>query len=74
MKLSLIIPFHKGAHYLEDCFSSIEEQNLTDYEVLFITNLEEDTTKIEDAYKSRIPLKHLEIGEDESVAAARNLG
>ncbi|MGI6500928.1 MAG: bifunctional glycosyltransferase/CDP-glycerol:glycerophosphate glycerophosphotransferase [Anaerostipes sp.] len=74
MKLSLIIPFHKGAHYLEDCFSSIEDQNLTDYEVLFITNLEEDTTKIEDAYKSRIPLKHLEIGEDESVAAARNLG
>ena len=33
-KVSIIVPYFKGAAYLEECIDSIEKQNLEDYEIL----------------------------------------
>ena len=36
MKISVIIPFHKGLHFLADCLDSLSEQTEKDFEVLII--------------------------------------
>ena len=35
-KVSIVVPFHRGLSYLDDCFSSILEQELlqSEYEVI----------------------------------------
>lgn len=47
MKLSIIIPFHKGIHFLRDCFESIRDQGLTSFEtILVLDHIEEDLTEL----------------------------
>ena len=51
MKLSIIVPFHRGIHFLEDCFASIRDQGITDFEtVLVLDHTREDISKIIDDY------------------------
>lgn len=35
-KVSVIVPYLKGPSYLEECIQSIENQNLSDYEILLV--------------------------------------
>ncbi len=37
-KVSIIIPFFKGPAYLEDCIGSLEQQNLSDYEIIIVND------------------------------------
>ena len=38
MKVSIIIPFHKGDAYLRDCLDSLVEQTYRDIEVIVISD------------------------------------
>lgn len=52
MKLSIIIPFHKGIHFLEDCLDSIREQGIVDYEtIVVLDHPDEDISQLVDNYK-----------------------
>lgn len=52
MKLSIIVPFHRGAHFLEDCFESIRDQGISDFEtVLVLDHIKEDISQILNEYK-----------------------
>ena len=63
MKLSIIIPFHKGKHFLEDCFESIRDQGLTSFEtILVLDHVKEDISAIIDKYQD-INLKIIELTE-----------
>ncbi|MDF2542635.1 MAG: hypothetical protein K0S47_2353 [Herbinix sp.] len=64
MKLSIIVPFHKGTHFLEDCFESIKDQGLSDYEtILVLDHVKEDVSGLIDAYRDKLNIKILEITE-----------
>lgn len=52
VKLSIIVPFHKGIHFLEDCLESIRDQGIVDYEtVLVLDHIEEDLTQLLEEYQ-----------------------
>src|SRR5690606_30888382 len=52
MKLSIIIPFHRGTHFLEDCLASIKDQGISDFEtVLVLDNSTEDISQIIKEYE-----------------------
>ncbi|HHX11851.1 MAG TPA: CDP-glycerol:glycerophosphate glycerophosphotransferase [Clostridiales bacterium] len=52
MKLSIIIPFHKGIHFLEDCLESIRDQGIVDYEtIVVLDHPDEDISQLVDNYK-----------------------
>lgn len=76
MKISMIVSFHKGLHYLKDCLNSIKEQELEDYEVILIGDHVEEP--IETFLKEREDREYIFYYELErskkGVAAARNLG
>ncbi|MGN0466230.1 MAG: CDP-glycerol:glycerophosphate glycerophosphotransferase [Lachnospiraceae bacterium] len=76
MKVSIIIPFKKGIHFLDDCFISIKEQGLKNFEtILVLDHTEEELDSIIEEYKEEINLIVLELTDDKTgVAAARNAG
>lgn len=52
MKLSIIVPFHRGKHFLEDCFESIRDQGLTGYEtILVLDHVREELSDLIDQYQ-----------------------
>ena len=52
MKLSIIVPFHKGIHFLEDCLESIREQGLTDFEtILVLDHVKEEVSGLVSEYR-----------------------
>ena len=52
MKLSIIVPFHRGMHFLEDCLESIRDQGLSAYEtILVLDHVTEDITPLTEAYQ-----------------------
>ncbi len=75
MKVSVIIPFHRGTFFLEDALQSLKEQSFTDFEVLLICDhVEEDMEPIWKEFRDSMDLKaHPLIGK-RGVAAARNYG
>ena len=72
MKLSIIIPFHRGTHFLEDCFASIKDQGISDFEtVLVLDNITEDISQIIKEYEElNIKIVKLNGGDIKD----RNLG
>lgn len=61
MKLSIIVPFHRGVHFLEDCLESIRDQGLSAYEtILVLDHVTEDITPITEAYRD-INLRMIEL-------------
>ncbi|MDF2484982.1 MAG: hypothetical protein K0R46_1150 [Herbinix sp.] len=52
MKLSIIVPFHKGTHFLADCLESIRDQGLTSYEtILVLDHVKEDVSELINEYQ-----------------------
>lgn len=75
MKVSIIMPFHKGVHFLEDALESLREQSFKDFEVLLICDhIEEDIDKYIEEYSKDFPLAVAHLEDRTGVAAARNLG
>ncbi len=61
MKLSIIVPFHRGIHYLEDCFESIRDQGISSYEtILILDHVKEDISGLVSAYQD-INLRIVEL-------------
>lgn len=79
--LSVIIPFHEGRNYLEDCLESIAEQNYEDIETVLVQDAmntnEKQYENVDDIirkYKERINLKTYRLDGNNGVAKARNKG
>lgn len=75
MKLSVVVPVYNGADFIQKSFKSILNQNLDDYEIVYVNNNSTDNSVqlIEDLQKNdpRIKLYHqTRQGE----AQARNMG
>lgn len=75
MKVSVITPFQKGEHFLEDCLDSIREQGFRDLEVLLVLDHpEEDPMPLIGRYQGDFPIRVLTLSEGKTgVAAARNM-
>lgn len=75
MKISVIVPYHRGKDYLRDCLDSLKEQSFRDFEVLLICDhVSSDELGIISDYKSDLDIKVYHLEEKTGVAAARNLG
>lgn len=76
MKVSIIIPFHKGEAYLRDCLDSLAVQTYRDLEVIVVSDhAPEKDLKCISEYEERIPVKLYHLADNKTgVAAARNLG
>ncbi|HPU63307.1 MAG TPA: glycosyltransferase family A protein, partial [Mobilitalea sp.] len=65
MKLSIIVPFHRGKHFLEDCLASIRDQGITDFEtVLVLDHVTEDISEILEKY-SDLNIKTVKLNKEE---------
>ena len=75
MKVSVIVPFHKGISYLEDCLQSLAEQSYQDFELILVCDhVEEDIDTVISSYQTDLNIKILDTGDKSGVAAARNAG
>ncbi|TAH72110.1 MAG: CDP-glycerol:glycerophosphate glycerophosphotransferase [Anaerolineaceae bacterium] len=75
MRISVIMPFHKGLHFLEDALESLRDQSFKDFEVLLICDhVGEDIDRYIDEYGKDLDLKVAHLEDKSGVAAARNLG
>lgn len=72
--VSVIIPFHRGVHFLEDCLDSLREQTRKDFEVLLIYDaVSEDVESLVSAYRDVLTIREY-TSPKTGVAAARNYG
>ncbi|MDF2539548.1 MAG: hypothetical protein K0S76_2569 [Herbinix sp.] len=75
MKVSIIVPFHKGIAFLEDCLNSLIEQNYEDMEIILVCDrVEEDVESFIEPYKAKRDIKLFYLEDKSGVAAARNYG
>lgn len=87
MKISVVIPYVNGPHFLEDCLESLKDQTWRDFEVLLIqdkpskyltekenVDLVEEPTSIVDNYKNFFPIRVYHTTNTRGVSAARNIG
>lgn len=87
MKISVVIPYVNGPHFLEDCLESLKDQTWKDFEVLLIqdkpskyltekenVNVVEEPTNIVDNYKNFFPIRVYHTTNTSGVSAARNIG
>lgn len=75
MKVSVIIPFHRGLSFLEDCLQSLAEQSYEDMEIILVCDrVEEDIETFIVPFQTIRKIKILELTDKTGVAAARNLG
>jgi CDP-glycerol glycerophosphotransferase len=76
MKVSVIMPFHKGVHFLEDALESLKDQSFKDFELLLIyDHITEDVDKyMVNQYSKHFTIKVANLKDKTGVAAARNLG
>ncbi|HHU71706.1 MAG TPA: CDP-glycerol:glycerophosphate glycerophosphotransferase [Clostridiales bacterium] len=75
MKISVIVPFHRGADYLKDCLDSLQEQSYSNIEVLIVSDhASPEELKIVDEYISTLDIRMYHLDNKTGVAAARNLG
>lgn len=57
MKISVIVPFHKGVHFLTDCLDSLCDQTEKDFEVLIVADrVEENLDSLLASYKANFRL------------------
>lgn len=75
MKISVIVPFQKGIHYLTDCLDSLCEQSETDFEVLLINDhSEENIDSLLSSYSEKLKIRKIDLEKKTGVSAARNKG
>lgn len=77
-KISIIVPFHNGLSYIDDCLKSIMEQNLESdsYEVLCMGDAPEEgiVSYIEKYEQAGMPVRYIQWFENRGVGYARNRG
>lgn len=75
MKVSIIMPFHKGVHFLEDALESLRDQSFKDFELLLICDhIDEDIDRHINEYSKDFTIRLAHLEDKTGVAAARNLG
>jgi CDP-glycerol glycerophosphotransferase len=75
MKISVIIPHHRGEDYLRDCLDSLKEQSYREIEILLICDqVSSDELNLLSDYTSELDIKVFHLEGKTGVAAARNLG
>lgn len=75
MKVSVIIPFHRGLFFLEDALQSLMEQSYRDIEVLLVCDhVEEEIGLLLNRYHNDLDIKLHQLKVQHGVAAARNYG
>lgn len=87
MKVSVVIPYVNGPHFLEDCLESLKDQTWKDFEVLLVqdkpskylterenVNVVEDPSGIVDNYKKYFSIRAYHTMNTRGVSAARNIG
>ncbi|HEX3021816.1 MAG TPA: bifunctional glycosyltransferase family 2 protein/CDP-glycerol:glycerophosphate glycerophosphotransferase [Lachnospiraceae bacterium] len=87
MKVSIVIPYMNGPHFLEDCLGSLKEQTFKDFVVIlvqdkpnkYLTETEnikvvEDPSEVVDNYKSFFTIRGYQTTTVQGVSAARNIG
>lgn len=88
MGVSIIIPYHRGEHFLRDCLDSIVESKLEDYEVIIVHdrnalhnrntlhNVREEKEELHllEEYEEVLPINAFNLQDKTGVSAARNLG
>ncbi|WP_310605135.1 bifunctional glycosyltransferase family 2 protein/CDP-glycerol:glycerophosphate glycerophosphotransferase [Anaerosporobacter sp.] len=75
MKVSIIIPFHYGIAFLEDCLTSLKEQNYRDIETILVCDhIKEDIDSLVAEFKQELNISVHHLEETTGVAAARNRG
>mgnify|MGYP000848406848 FL=1 len=75
MKISIVMPFNKGLHFLGDALESLKEQTYKDFEVLLICDhIEEDINPLLKQYEDDIYIRVFHLKDKTGVAAARNMG
>ncbi|MDI9489122.1 MAG: glycosyltransferase, partial [Bacillota bacterium] len=75
MKVSVIIPFHRGEGYLRDCLDSLVAQTYGNLEVIVVSDHapKEDLACVSE-YGDKLDVKLHHLDNKTGVAAARNLG
>ncbi|WP_435139235.1 glycosyltransferase family 2 protein [Formosa sp. A9] len=75
MKLSVIIPVYNGANFIEKSYYSIVNQELRDYEIIYVDNNSTDRTKenILDIQRKDVNV-HYCFQSKQGAAPARNMG
>ncbi len=61
-KVSVIVPYLKGPSYLEECIQSIEDQNLSDFEIILVDD--KDGHEVPEQVLAMKNVKHI-VMEDE---------
>lgn len=75
MGVSVVVPFHKGIHYLEDCLESLSKQTIKEFEVLLVRDhVEEETDQIVAKFQDKMDITVIDSEKHSGVSAARNLG
>jgi Putative glycosyl/glycerophosphate transferases involved in teichoic acid biosynthesis TagF/TagB/EpsJ/RodC len=75
MKVSVIIPFHKGISFLEDCLQSLVDQSYRDMEIILVLDhAQEKLDTFIKPYQTSLQIKVIQSENKAGVAAARNLG
>lgn len=75
MKVSIVMPFNRGLHFLEDALESLKVQTYDDYELLLVCDhIEEDINPLLKRYEEDINIRVFHLDDKTGVAAARNMG
>lgn len=74
-KLSVVVPFHKVEHYLEECLVSLRAQTFEDFEVILVDDGSPDGSRaIADRFAARDRRFRVLSQEHSGAGPARNLG
>lgn len=75
MKISVIVPYHKGIEYLKDCLDSLKIQSYSNIEILIVSDhASTEELNLINEYTSELDIKVLHLEKKTGVAAARNMG
>lgn len=66
-KVSIIVPYLKGPSYLEECIQSIENQKLSDYEILLVDD--KDGHDVPESVLAMKNVRHIVVEEEMDVDA-----
>ena len=75
MRFSVVIPVYNVEDYLDDCLSSLQSQDYTDFEVICVNDGSTDRSReILSKWESRFPQMKVIDRENGGLSAARNTG
>jgi glycosyltransferase involved in cell wall biosynthesis len=75
MKFSIIVPIYNVEAYLDDCLTSLQAQNHTDFEVICVNDGSTDSSReVLSEWKSKFPKMKVIDRKNGGLSAARNTG